>query len=87
MACAKQGCQRQEEQTKSRACVGDVSWSHNGDARGILSPEISAESTVAPEIVNSPIVPALWFTTNRLPPDSAMPTGKFSPEISAGFTG
>jgi hypothetical protein len=49
-----------------------------------LSPGISAGFTVAPEVVYSPIVSLAPFTTNRLPADTAMPSGKISPETSAG---
>ena len=41
---------------------------------------------VAPELVYSPIVPLPLFTTNRFPPDKAMPVGRFNPEIKALLT-
>jgi len=61
---------------------------------GLSSPEISLASTVAPEVVYSPIHPgprlpslvALAFATNRSDPDTAMPSGKLNPEISEAFT-
>ena len=55
---------------------------------GSFSPEISAAFTVAPEVVYSPIVPAISFATNRSEPDSAMSLGTAaeSPETSEAFT-
>ena len=38
---------------------------------GPFNPEISEALTVAPEVVYSPIVKALAFTTNRFEPDTA----------------
>jgi hypothetical protein len=55
-------------------------------ASGPDNPEISAAFTVAPEVMYSPIVPALAFVTNRSEPDTAMPSGNNNPEISAAFT-
>jgi hypothetical protein len=51
---------------------------------------ISAELTVAPEVVYSAILPELpvrlKVVTNKFPSETAMPPERFSPEISAGFT-
>jgi len=54
---------------------------------GSFYPEISAGSTVSPDIVYLPIVPVLELTTNKSFPATAISVGKVSPEISAGFTG
>src|SRR6266496_4273230 len=54
---------------------------------GSFNPEISAGSTVSPDIVYLPIVPVLELTTNKSFPATAISVGKVSPEISAGFTG
>src|SRR5438067_11766717 len=54
---------------------------------GLSNPETSA-FTVAPDVVYLPIVPTppKRFVTYKNSPDTAMRTGEFSPEISAGFT-
>ena len=50
------------------------------------SPVTSEAFTVAPEVVYSPTVLVLPFTTNRSDPDTARPTGVFNPVTNEAFT-
>ena len=50
------------------------------------TPRPGRRSPFAPDVVYSPIVPALQLATNRSDPDTAMPVGEFNPETREAFT-